>query len=57
MLTGAAMASYGLAFLAAQGFAPSGHYPWVTGLVFATGLVLVACRPAKVNQRSAVRTG
>jgi len=57
MLTGAAMASYGLAFLAAQGFAPSGHYPWVTGLVFATGLVLVACRPAKVNLRSAARTG
>jgi fucose 4-O-acetylase-like acetyltransferase len=53
MLAGAVMASYGLAFLAAQGFAPGGHYPWVTGLVFAIGLALVACRPAKV----AVRTG
>lgn len=50
MFVGAAMAAYGLAFLAAEGFAPSGHYPWVTGLVFATGLLLVACGPTKVNQ-------
>jgi fucose 4-O-acetylase-like acetyltransferase len=53
MLGGAAMAAYALAFLAAEGFAPSGHYPWVTALVFAIGLLLVACRPATVNQRSA----
>jgi len=43
------MASYGLAFLAAQGFAPFWHYPWVTGLVFATGLVLVGM-PARESQ-------
>jgi len=52
MLAGAAMAAYGLAFVAAEGFAPDGHYPWVVGLVFAAGLLLVACRPTKVNQRS-----
>jgi hypothetical protein len=49
MLAGVAMASYGLAFLAAQGFAPDGHYPWVTGVVFTIGLVLVSCRPVRVK--------
>ena len=49
MLTGAAMTAYGLAFVAAKGFAPDGHFPWVTALVFAVGAVLVALRP----QRSA----
>ena len=44
MLVGAAMAAYGLAFLAAQGFAPDGHYPLVTALVFTVGVVLVAFR-------------
>ena len=52
MLTGAAMAAAGLHFLAYAGFAPDGHFPWVTGLVFAVGLALVACRPTKVNQQS-----
>ncbi len=47
MLAGAAMATYGLAYVAAQGFAPEGHFPWLTGLVFTVGLVLVALRPAK----------
>jgi hypothetical protein len=46
MWAGVAMASYGLAFLAAQGFAPHGHYPWVTGLVFTAGLLLVALKPS-----------
>jgi hypothetical protein len=52
MLAGVAMTTYGLAFLAAEGFAPDGHYPWVAGLVFAVGLLLVACRPTKVLQQS-----
>ena len=47
MLTGAAMTAYGLAFVAAKGFAPDGHFPWVTGLVFAVGAVLVALRDTK----------
>jgi fucose 4-O-acetylase-like acetyltransferase len=52
MLAGAAMAAYGLAFVAAKGFAPDGHFPWVTGLVFAVGAVLVALRPTKVSRRA-----
>jgi hypothetical protein len=51
MLCGAAMAAYGLAFLAAQGFAPDGHFPWVTAVVFAVGVVLVALRPQRVFDR------
>ncbi|HEY2500816.1 MAG TPA: acyltransferase [Mycobacterium sp.] len=60
MLAGAAMAAYGLAFVAAEGFAPYGHYPWVTALIFAVGVILVALRPTKVSRRSvdaAARTG
>ncbi len=54
MLAGAAMAAYGLAFIAAQGFAPDGHYPWVTALVFAVGVVLVAFRPKpSISRREA----
>ena len=30
MLAGALMAAYGLAFVAAEGFAPDGHFPWLT---------------------------
>jgi fucose 4-O-acetylase-like acetyltransferase len=48
MLAGAAMTAYGLAFVAAKGFAPDGHFPWVTALVFAVGVVLVALRPTTV---------
>jgi surface polysaccharide O-acyltransferase-like enzyme len=51
MLAGAAMAAYGLAFVAAEGFAPDGHFPWLTGLIFAVGVLLVALRPAKVGAR------
>lgn len=51
MLGGAAMAAYGLAVLAAQGFAPDGQFPWVTAAVFAAGLVLVALRPQRVLDR------
>jgi fucose 4-O-acetylase-like acetyltransferase len=44
-LAGAAIAAYGLAFFAAKGFAPDGHFPWVTALIFAAGVVLAALRP------------
>jgi surface polysaccharide O-acyltransferase-like enzyme len=50
VLAGTAIASCGLAFLAAEGFAPDGHFPWVTALVFAVGAVLVALRPAELSQ-------
>lgn len=43
MLAGAAMASYGLSYLAAQGFAPDGHFPWPTAVIFGLGVLLVAC--------------
>jgi hypothetical protein len=49
MLVGAVMAAYGLEFIAADGFAPAGHFPWLTGLVFAVGVLLVALRPATVH--------
>jgi len=48
MLAGVAMTAYGLAFVAAKGFAPDGHFPWVTALVFAVGAVLVVLRPTTV---------
>jgi surface polysaccharide O-acyltransferase-like enzyme len=52
MLAGAAMAAYGLAFVSAEGFAPDGHFPWLTGLIFAVGVLLVALRPATVHKQS-----
>jgi surface polysaccharide O-acyltransferase-like enzyme len=51
MLAGAAMAAYGLAFVAAEGFAPDGHLPWVIALIFAVGVVLVAFRPTVASAR------
>ena len=53
-LAGAALAAYGLAFIAADGFAPDGHFPWRTGLIFAVGVLLVAPRPAKVGAQPLV---
>jgi surface polysaccharide O-acyltransferase-like enzyme len=50
MLAGAAMAAYGLAFLAAQGFAPDGHFPCAIAAVFAVGVLLVALRPTKAGR-------
>jgi surface polysaccharide O-acyltransferase-like enzyme len=44
MLVGTLMASYGFAFLAAEGFAPDGHFPWLTAAIFAVGVLLVALR-------------
>ena len=52
MLAGAAMTTYGLAFLAAYGFAPDGRFTWVATLIFALGLALLACRPTNVNRHS-----
>jgi fucose 4-O-acetylase-like acetyltransferase len=44
-LAGAALAAYGLALVAAKGFAPDEHFPWVTALVFTLGVALVAVCP------------
>lgn len=49
LLAGTLMAVCGLWFIASKGFAPAGRLPWVTELVFAAGLVLVAVRPARVT--------
>jgi hypothetical protein len=53
MLLGVVMAAYGLAFVAAGGFAPDGRFPWITSVVFAVGVVLVALRPKQVSPRLA----
>jgi len=57
MLVGTAMAAYGLAFVAAAGFAPDGRYPWVTALVFAAGALLVALRPTVSSHTSEAALG
>ncbi|SON61826.1 hypothetical protein MSIMFI_03345 [Mycobacterium simulans] len=49
LVAGAAMATYGLAFFAVEGFAPYGSFPWATALIFGVGVVLVAVRPAQVS--------
>jgi fucose 4-O-acetylase-like acetyltransferase len=49
MLGGVAMASYGLSFIAAEGFAPDGRFPWLTALIFVAGVLLVALRPIRVD--------
>lgn len=51
MPAGALMAAYGLGTLAARGFAPDGHFPWLTAGVFAAGALLVA---ASSHDRAAV---
>jgi len=50
MLAGALMAAAGLHFLAESGFAPDGRFPWVSAVVFAAGVVLVALRPTKSSR-------
>jgi hypothetical protein len=45
MLAGASMAAYGLAFLAAEGFAPYGRFPWMTAAIFTAGVLLVSLCP------------
>lgn len=44
-VTGASMASYGLAFFAAEGFAPYAHFPRLTAAIFVVGVLLVALCP------------
>ncbi|MDI3315831.1 MAG: acyltransferase [Mycobacterium sp.] len=51
MLVGAAMAVYGLWVFAADGFAPGGRFAWLTALVFAVGVFVVALRPAAQASR------
>ncbi|MFZ0226176.1 MAG: acyltransferase [Mycobacterium sp.] len=46
MLAGAFMAAYGLSSIAADGFAPFGHFPWLTAVIFVVGVLLVALSPA-----------
>ena len=46
MLAGAFLAAYGLAFVAAEGFAPDGHFPRLTASIFAVGVLLVTLCPA-----------
>jgi hypothetical protein len=46
MLAGAFMAAYGLSSIAADGFAPYGHFRWLTASIFAVGVLLVALCPA-----------
>jgi surface polysaccharide O-acyltransferase-like enzyme len=46
MLAGTLLAAYGLSLLAVGGFAPDGHYPWLTAAIYAVGVLLVAL-PAK----------
>ncbi|BBY37325.1 hypothetical protein MMAN_14590 [Mycobacterium mantenii] len=45
MLTGAAMAAYALSVVAAEGFAPDGHFPWLIAVVFVVGVLMAAFRP------------
>lgn len=51
MLAGAAMASYGLSYFAAQGFGPGGHFPWPNAALFGVGVLLVAfCSPENTRR-------
>jgi surface polysaccharide O-acyltransferase-like enzyme len=52
ILIGAAMAAFGLSLLAADGFAPDGHFGWMIALIFAIGTLLVALRPTRFSRRS-----
>ena len=45
MFAGASMAAYGLAFFAAEVFAPYGHFPGLTAAIFVVGVLLVALCP------------
>jgi surface polysaccharide O-acyltransferase-like enzyme len=49
MLAGASLAAYGLAFVAAEGFAPYGNFPWPAAATFAVGVLLVALAPLRVS--------
>ena len=45
LFLGVAMASYGITFVSAGGFAPDGHFPWHSMIIFAVGAVLVSLTP------------
>jgi hypothetical protein len=51
MLGGAALASCGLAYVAAAGFAPYGNFAWPAATTFAVGVLLVALAPLRVSSR------
>jgi fucose 4-O-acetylase-like acetyltransferase len=53
MLAGAVLAAWGLECIAAGGFAPDGHFPWLIGLTFVVGVLLVALGPAKIRTKPA----
>jgi hypothetical protein len=48
-LAGAALSAYGLAYLAAAGFAPYGSFAWPAAATFAVGVLLVAVAPSRVS--------
>ena len=48
MLLGVAMTAYGITFVSAGGFAPGGHFPWHSMLIFVAGAVLVSLTPKSV---------
>ena len=52
-LSGAAMTAYGLAFVAANGFAPDGQFPLVAAVAFVVGALLVAVRPTEFARQKA----
>ncbi len=56
MLAGAVMAAYGLSSMAADGFAPYGHFPWLTAVIFGVGVLLVALSPAVYRTSSGVHS-
>jgi fucose 4-O-acetylase-like acetyltransferase len=50
MLVGALAAAGGLHWLAQAGFAPGGHFDWLTATIFVGGVLLVALRPAAASR-------
>jgi hypothetical protein len=45
MLLGVVMTAYGITFVSAGGFAPNGHFPWHSMVIFAIGALLVGLTP------------
>lgn len=46
LLIGVLMASFGISYVSARGFAPGGNFPWHAMAIFAVGAVLVGLTPA-----------
>jgi hypothetical protein len=57
MLAGASTAAYGLAFFAAEGFAPYGHFPRLTAAIFLVGVLMVALCPVPANADERLTSG